>query len=790
MSRLTDQNGQSLNLGERIGKGGEGEVYRIVGRPDTVAKIYYPHVAQKRAKKIPAMLPLTTSGIRNFCAWPTGIVSEDRTFRGLTMPFAKGLKELHVLTGPKSRKAEFPNATFGLLVRVAGNVARAIANLHAETFVVGDINERGFLVGQSGLVTQIDCDSVQVITPAGTFLCEVGVANFTPPELQGTNLETVRRTHQHDAFGLAVLIFQLLFMGRHPFAGRYAQGAIELEEAIGQYRYAYSSDTARTGMEPPPHTLRVTTGGGAEIATLFERAFAPIVSRTKGRPTASDWVGALERLEKSLVKCQWNRAHDFVRGQANCPWCELEQRAGVDLFTFVPTGDQEAPRIDIEAVWRAIGAFRVPSVPSPVVPPPQQLLSPHPLPPHLQVKIARCESLAFEIGRARELLDVATRRASIASDRLSGIRKSLIEADPKLQRLDRLRSTTDSSFAAYMLAINAASIWLSELASKRLAQAIEMSVTSMHIVIGVFAASGIFFFLRRRFLIWRRQQAQQRFTFLWSATIENHPEIRDGMHACTSEIEEANSEAEQKRRLAEAMERDLGRFRDDIRQEFIHLKSNLDREVATREAQLRQATAKLSDLANAAKKFDGQLREVRATADSLNSQSRALDNRRNVELNGLRSDARRQQKEAYLDTHFIANADIRGITRQLKATLRSYNVETAADVTEASVRAAPGFGAVRTERMIQWRRQCENRFVFDPAKALDPAKVAALHRRHIAELRKLERDIQVLHDRASAWIAQFNPVIGPAKKEADDAVRALAQARCNQGLVDQHPLRS
>ena len=25
----------------------------------------------------------------------------------------------------------------------------------------------------------------------------------------------------HDNFGLAVLIFQLLFMGRHPFSGRY-----------------------------------------------------------------------------------------------------------------------------------------------------------------------------------------------------------------------------------------------------------------------------------------------------------------------------------------------------------------------------------------------------------------------------------------------------------------------------------------------------------------------------------------------------------------------------------------
>ena len=148
------------------------------------------------------------------------------------MPLIKDRKELHFLYGPKSRKTEFPNIGFRFLVRVATNVARAMAIAHAEGVVVGDVNERSVFVGRDGLVKLIDCDSFQVKAFARLFPCEVGVPSITPPELQPQNLRSVLRTTQHDAFSLAVLIFLLIFMGRHPFAGRYARGSIELEDAI------------------------------------------------------------------------------------------------------------------------------------------------------------------------------------------------------------------------------------------------------------------------------------------------------------------------------------------------------------------------------------------------------------------------------------------------------------------------------------------------------------------------------------------------------------------------------
>ena len=87
------------------------------------------------------------------------------------------------------------------------------------------------------------------------------------------SLGATRRTANHDAFGLAVLIFHLLFMGRHPFAGRYlGQGEMPIERAIAETRFAYSHDNSRTQMAPPPYTPPIEMVGPA-MTGLFERAF-------------------------------------------------------------------------------------------------------------------------------------------------------------------------------------------------------------------------------------------------------------------------------------------------------------------------------------------------------------------------------------------------------------------------------------------------------------------------------------------------------------------------------------
>src|SRR5262249_49127246 len=257
MPSFADTSGQPIHVGARLGAGGEGSVHEIDGRPDTVAKIYHKPLTPERAQKILAMASLSSPGLQQATAWPSGIILADgHTPHGLLMPRVAGCKDIHKLYSPKSRKSEFPAADFRFLLSVAANVARAFGVVHQNQCVIGDVNHGSITVAQNATVKLIDCDSFQLAVNGHTYLCEVGVPTFTPPELQGRPFHGVVRTSNHDNFGLAVLIFHLLFMGRHPFAGRYlGRGDMPIETAIptvpiclwcGPQAYSDGAATTRT----------------------------------------------------------------------------------------------------------------------------------------------------------------------------------------------------------------------------------------------------------------------------------------------------------------------------------------------------------------------------------------------------------------------------------------------------------------------------------------------------------------------------------------------------------------
>src|SRR4051812_24821096 len=66
-----------------------------------------------------------------------------------------------------------------------------------------------------------------------------------PKPIRG--LRNVERKPEHDAIGLALLIFHLLFMGRHPFAGRFqgSRGRVNSSPEGRFLSHPYLLDTAR-----------------------------------------------------------------------------------------------------------------------------------------------------------------------------------------------------------------------------------------------------------------------------------------------------------------------------------------------------------------------------------------------------------------------------------------------------------------------------------------------------------------------------------------------------------------
>lgn len=329
---LVDERGRRLRLGEKLGGGGEGAVYRLADHRSTAIKMYSSPPSGDRIRKVETLAQYNGLEVQRYTAWPSGLVfDQDAQLRGFLLPVVEHGKDIHYLYTPSTRRTSFPGVDWRFLVHVSANVARAFAAVHKLGLVIGDVNPSSILVLPDGTVRLIDVDSFQVPVPGRSpFLCTVAVPLFLPPELKDASLSSVVRTTHHDTFGLAITVFQLLLLGRHPYAGRFlGVGDMSIERAISEHRFAYGRQAAVREMQRPPNTVGMEILPG--VASLFEAAFAP-EAPGRGRPSASDWVRALSGLSGELVRCRTVPSHYHFRELARCPWCPLEDSTGVVLF--------------------------------------------------------------------------------------------------------------------------------------------------------------------------------------------------------------------------------------------------------------------------------------------------------------------------------------------------------------------------------------------------------------------------------------------------------------------------
>ncbi len=379
-----DSKGEKLTLGKELGRGGEGAVYELEGDShQLVAKIYHEALSDDKQKKILNMAGSAVDDLVNVSAWPVQAIytkAKRGDVCGFVMGKATGYEPIHHLYSPSSRKQLFPDANWAFLIHAARNVALSMAAIHHHNHVVGDINQGNILISKGAVVKLIDCDSFQIHSSEKDYLCGVGVGHFIPPELQEMDLTNIVRTPNHDNFGLAVIIFHLIMMGRHPYSGLYpVTGEVTLEQAIKNHWFVYSKTAVRKGLGKPPNSLIM--GVLPEyIADLFYRAFDPASMEGNGRPSALAWVTELGKFEKDLVLCDKVPIHRYYKGLKGCHWCEYERDVHVTYFidTSLPT---LSTTFDFKKLRKQVADIRSPGL-APEVPVPKTLV-PKPVPKRL-----------------------------------------------------------------------------------------------------------------------------------------------------------------------------------------------------------------------------------------------------------------------------------------------------------------------------------------------------------------------------------------------------------------------
>ena len=330
-SRVFAGDGRPLTLDRALKSGGAGSIHRIVESPDLVAKLYHPQVDHAiYERKLEAMISfvpdlpdITEGGVREAqIAWPRFLLRDrQRRFVGFAMPlidFATSVEVECVLQERQARAQRLPTG-LGAKVTLAANLASLIAELHRQGHFVFDLKPVNLRFYRRTLhIAMLDCDGYSIKGESERFSATQYTPEYLAPEFQRPGLsaggDLASNEASQDRFALAVIIFQLLNFGIHPFTGRPASERVptDIPGRIAHRCYAYG---ARANSEMAPNPASGHTVMPLDLRQLFDRAFTAI---GLARPSADDWVSLLQgygrRSTGLLVTCRVNASHQHFAG--------------------------------------------------------------------------------------------------------------------------------------------------------------------------------------------------------------------------------------------------------------------------------------------------------------------------------------------------------------------------------------------------------------------------------------------------------------------------------------------
>ncbi|BAY25032.1 serine/threonine protein kinase with WD-40 repeats [Calothrix sp. NIES-2100] len=331
-------------LGEPIADSGEGKVWRT--NHGYLAKIYHSPTPE-RVQKLAVMIshPPTEPNFHlnhiSF-AWPkSSLKNAQGDCVGFLMPEINDAKELLDVYNPQLRKRKKLEVDWRFLHITAQNIASIIASLHANGYVLGDIKPQNILVNNRALPSIIDTDSFQIRNPKNgkIYRCPVGSPEYTPPELIDKDFYSIDQTEVHDRFRLAVIIYQLLFGGQTPFAGKWigAGDTPEMNELIRRGLWLHAPNSL---LQPVERTIPLEIVH-PEVQRCFLKCFNDGHQNPHLRPTAREWLEALKVASNELNLCGRIDSHYYSQTYGKCYWCDRSTKLGIDIFPgkAIPTAN-------------------------------------------------------------------------------------------------------------------------------------------------------------------------------------------------------------------------------------------------------------------------------------------------------------------------------------------------------------------------------------------------------------------------------------------------------------------
>lgn len=819
MKEYFEQTGQKVILSQEIGSGGEGIIYNVSSEVNVVAKIYREQLTREKQEKLREMVRSGNEDLRKISAWPVKTLHKSISgeINGFLMPKVQNYSPIHDLYGPASRKQKFPNADWAFLIHTAMNVASAFGRIHYYGHVIGDVNQNNIMVAKKdATIILIDCDSFQISSAKNKYICEVGVPDYTPPELQGHSLR-LERTQNHDNFGLAVIIFQLLLMGRHPFDGVPLKGEmLEKGEAIKKFQFSFGENAHLKNVSPPPNcpTLKIIPDF---ISELFERAFSD-ASMVQMRPTAKEWYTNLDKFKIQLKECSIDDVHKYYQGLHSCPWCKFEQNR---IIFFLNLKISNKNDFIFEQVWVRILAIKLPSSTINIqlakhTSSGNNLADFNSKRNELNSELSNLNlqeqniknyfnKIKLELNLIQVKLDKSNGLLNQENLKLNQIKEQIASFQTQKNILNKFNQQNQCSLLDVLSVFKGEfkidvdkfynSFQFKESKFNELNKKLEdnekyhldtySKITILKNKLDIFNKGQSFLkkvvslFVKNHEklaieneisktaldLKERDQEISQiKLALLNLETLKIKEYIRLLIPKIDEQIiilDEKYYEQNQSVKSYEITNGLLSKENQEKNQEIASLKQKLidlkDRSQVyqvdlyrLKDNKIKSMRTKLNTLKNkyisvenefhkkyyvVEREFNLKLNVIKGDANNYKSRFTEQQD----EINQLQYSLREKQLNKFLEQFYIKKNNIPNIGQVRKSKLSSFGIETAADISYDEVIKIPTFGQQMTLKLVNWRKNLEKDFVFNPNQGLNPSDIALIKQRYLPILRPLEK---------------------------------------------------
>lgn len=345
---LYDSSGRAFELGDEMGCGREGSVYRIVGEP-FVAKIFHNSTPQisRKIESMAAILSVLFERKKQLLlklAWPLGALYERSDGRGFKGFFMYEVPEEFVSIDVVSqfpRNPAAPRMSERQKIEMLIDLCKLTSELHAIGITVGDWNPRNILVGERGSLMLLDTDSYAFTLSDVSYQTTCAAPGYIAPEvlklMETTGVSDFESlaaatnapvfTPQTDDFGLAVHIFKMLNRGIHP----YSSGEMDLDifDLDDDDIPPSLNSCVCNGRSPfvgtlVGHVIPVCALELDDFGNLMGEAFRrSLFGKAQERLDAHTWARLLDRYLSETVQCQRGH-HLYHASQDECPYCRGE----------------------------------------------------------------------------------------------------------------------------------------------------------------------------------------------------------------------------------------------------------------------------------------------------------------------------------------------------------------------------------------------------------------------------------------------------------------------------------